>query len=186
MTEAELISRCRKDDRMAQEELFHSYAGKMMGICLRYTRNKDDARDLLHDGFIKVLTHIKGFKEESALTTWMSRIFVNTALTHLKSNYKKYIHLEPGDEMAEDFEDELPDKLAEELSSEEVLEMVQMLPDKYRIIINLYCVDGFTHRMISEQLGISEGTSKSQLSRGRQLLSKMVEQHLKKNEKAGK
>lgn len=188
MTEAELIISCKKGDRAGQEQLFIRYSSRMMGICMRYTRNRDDARDLLHDGFIKIFNNIRNFKEESSLTTWMSRIFINTALSYLKSRHNKYSYLEISDELAEieDAVEEVPDTLLQDLSSEEVLQMVQQLPDKYRLIINLYSIDGFTHKMIAEQLGISEGTSKSQLSRGRQLLLKTIRLKRNRNEKARK
>lgn len=186
MEEAELISRCRKEDRAAQEQLFIRYSAKMMGICMRYTKNKDDARDLLHDGFIKIFSHIKGFKEESSVSTWMTRIFVNMALTFLKSKHNRYQYIEPGEDIPEELEEDIPESILDELSGEEVMEMVKMLPDKYRLIINLYSIDGFTHKMIAEQLDISEGTSKSQLSRARKLLVKMISLRKKKNEKSGK
>ena len=186
MEEAEIINRCRKEDRVAQEQLFLLYSSKMMGICLRYSRNRDDARDLLHDGFIKVFLNFKSFKEESSLRTWMSRIFINTALTSLKSKYNKYIQLEGEEDFPEIHEEEADENILNEISGTEVLELVQLLPDKYRLIINLYSIDGYTHKMIAEKMGISEGTSKSQLSRARQLLLKTVKLKLKKNEKSRK
>ena len=185
MTESELISRCRKKDRVAQEQLFRLHSGSMMGICVRYSRDRDEARDLLHDGFIKVFTSIESFRGDSAVKTWMSRIFVNTCLSHLKDKYKKYRLIDEDEDFAAE-EEEVDDSILNEISSEEALEMVQQLPDKYRLIINMYSIDGYTHKMIAGHLGISEGTSKSQLSRARQLLLKTIELKRKKNEKARK
>ncbi|RYD81473.1 MAG: sigma-70 family RNA polymerase sigma factor [Sphingobacteriales bacterium] len=177
-SEQEIIRLCRKNDTKAQAALFGKYSGAMMGICLRYSKNKEDARDLLHEGFIKVFGSIARFKGESDIKTWMSAVFVNTAISYIRKHFGRTFY------MGEDFpetrqqeteeEDELQHFLFNDLSQNDVLEMVQNLPEKYRVVVNLYCIDGFTHKEISAMLNISEGTSKAQLSRARKLLATML------------
>ena len=190
--EKDLVEGCIKNDRQAQEFLFRTYAPKMMGVCLRYAKSKEDAQDLLHDGFIRVFTKIHSFKAESSLATWMTRVFVNYALTSLKSGYHKAIHLDIDDNDIKDQSSEeevsgsndlFTASVLDELTSEDALALVQSLPPKYSLIINMYVVDGFSHKQIAEALNISEGTSKSQLSRARKMLMSMIE---KKSEETNK
>ena len=176
-SDTDIIRRCQKNDRKAQAALFEQYSPVMMGICLRYSKNKEDARDLLHEGFIKVFTNIKSYKGESNIGTWMSRIFVNTAISYIRKHFGRTLYM--GEEFPETMqheteEDELQHFLFNDLSQQDVLEMVQSLPEKYRVVVNLYCIDGFGHKEISAMLNISEGTSKSQLSRARKMLGDML------------
>jgi RNA polymerase sigma factor (sigma-70 family) len=188
ISETEIIARCKKQDRNAQELLFRQYATYMMGICMRYSRNREDAQDLLHEGFIKAFQAIKDFREQSSLKTWLASIFVNTALSYLRiKNRHPVIHLDEeinhGPEQPDD-SDSLPDHVFYDLNIDEVLAYVQCLPDKYRLIINLYVIDDFSHAEIAKALNISEGTSKSQLSRARKLLGKLIMQKKTQYEKA--
>lgn len=176
-TETDIIRLCQKNDRKAQAALFDRYSAAMMGICLRYSRNKEDARDLLHEGFIKVFTSIKSFKGESNIKTWMSALFVNTAISYIRKHFGRTLYMGeeiPEPEQNEIEENELENFLFNDLSQNDVLEMVQSLPEKYRVVVNLYCIDGFAHKEISAMLGISEGASKAQLSRARKLLGDML------------
>jgi RNA polymerase sigma factor (sigma-70 family) len=188
LSENDLVRKCKKGDETAQALLFNRYAAAMLGVCLRYARNKEEARDWLHDGFVKIFTHIASFKTESSLKTWMTSIFINTALSHLGKAIEQHRHIQIeevdlADHVSEMNENEL-DNILYSLSQEEVLATVQELPEKYRLILNLYCVDGFTHRAIADKLGISEGTSKSQLSRARKLLINLILQKKVMYEKA--
>jgi RNA polymerase sigma factor (sigma-70 family) len=187
ISEKDIINRCKKQDPKAQEMLFKKYSGYMMGICMRYSGNREDARDLLHDGFIKAFKGIKDFNENSSVKTWLSAIFVNTAISHLRLKAKTRV-IEISDSQDIDFEDEaddvLLDEMADQLTLSEVLEMIQSLPDKYRIILNLYAIDNFSHKDIALELNISEGTSKSQLSRARKLLGALIYQKKTQYEKA--
>ena len=170
ISEDELIKRCKQQDQMAQKELFDRFAGKMMGICLRYSKNQDDAKDLLQEGFFKVLVKIKTFKGQSKLETWMTRVFINLALNSFRKARHKYHHVELHDNIeADETETEV-----EEADPKRVLDAVQQLPEIYRIVINLYAIDGLSHKEIAGMLGISEGSSKSRLSRGRKLLAEAL------------
>ncbi|MFY0645107.1 MAG: sigma-70 family RNA polymerase sigma factor [Bacteroidia bacterium] len=166
ISEEELIKRCKNNDRVAQKELFDIYSGKMMAICLRYCKNQEDAKDLLQDGFYKVLTKIKSFKGQSKLETWMTRIFINLSLNSFRHGRKKYYHSELDDNIREEEEE-----LTEVRDPKRVVMALKELPDIYRIVINMYAIDGLTHKEISAMLGISEGSSKSRLSRARKLLN---------------
>ena len=171
ISEEELIKRCKNNDRVAQKELFDIYSGKMMAICLRYCKNQEDAKDLLQDGFYKVLTKIKSFKGQSKLETWMTRIFINLSLNSFRHGRKKYLHAELDDNIQEE-----EVEVTEERDPNKVLLALQELPDIYRIVINMYAIDGLSHKEISAMLNISEGSSKSRLSRARKLLNEKLKQ----------
>lgn len=170
--EEELVKLCVKQNREAQKILFEKYASKMMGICLRYTVNAEDAKDILQDGFVKVFAKIDQFRFKSSLYTWMSRIFVNLAINKINRGIQ-HLPLE-GDHMLEDEKDQETSHSWGDLTQTQILEEVQALPDIYRIIINMYAVDGMRHAEISKTLGISEGSSKSRLSRARVLLKERI------------
>lgn len=175
MNEPELIQRCKEQDRLAQQELFIRYAPLLKGICLRYTKNNDEAKDVLHDGFIKIFTKFWSFKEESSLKTWLSRIMINTAIDYIKLKRKEiFLSIQEDIETIGDIKEE-HQELKESVEPERALELLQQLPEKYRIVISLFAIDGFTHKQIAEQLNISEGTSKSSLSRARSMLTKVME-----------
>lgn len=154
---------------MAQKELFDKYAGQMMAICLRYCKNQEDAKDLLQEGFFKVLTKIGSFKGQSRLDTWMTRIFINLALNSFRQARKKYHHTELNENLKEEEVEEI-----EERDPKKVLAALQELPEIYRVVINMYAIDGLSHKEISKLLGISEGSSKSRLSRARKLLNEKL------------
>lgn len=178
--EAELIQRCKENDRAAQQAIFKYYSSKMMGICLRYSKNVDDAKDILHDGFFKVFTTISKFRSDSALETWMTRVFINTAISHLRERSKKYNHLSIDDAYIELADEPIEDenkRAIDKLEKEDALALVRKLPEKYQLIINMYAVEGMSHKEIAETLGVSEGTSKSQLSRARKMLSDMFKEY---------
>lgn len=145
----------------------------MYGYCLRYSGNPDDANDLLQDGFIKVFENIKSYKGDSPLQAWMSRVFINLAITRYrkKSSGPRFVEVED----TEIAEDEPADETTEPADVERVMACIQLLPEKYRIVLNLYAIDKMGHKEIAEQLGITEGTSKSQLSRARQMLKSLLE-----------
>jgi len=169
ISEEELIRRCKEHDRSAQKMLFEKYANKMMAVCIRYCKNQEDAKDLLQDGYYKVFTSIKSFKGNSKIDTWMTRIFINIALNKQRLGRNKYNHYEfdTNFEKAEMSEEE-PN---EEIDAKIVINALNELPDIYKVVLNLYAIDGLSHKDIAKQLGISEGSSKSRLSRGRSLLN---------------
>jgi RNA polymerase sigma factor (sigma-70 family) len=181
--EDELIEACIKQESKAQKYVFDKYGSKMLGVCSRYCRNIEDARDAMQDGFVKIFNIISKFNRASKLETWMTRIMINTAIDQFKKG-SKFLLFESGDDvlryqtnqeddyirLAEDFE---------ELNQEQILKLINELPDGYRLVFNMYAIEGMAHREIAESLGISEGTSKSQLARARKhLQQKFIEKRL--------
>ncbi|MCD4746062.1 MAG: sigma-70 family RNA polymerase sigma factor [Bacteroidales bacterium] len=151
--------------------LYKRYAPKMYGVCLRFAKNKMEADDILQDGFIKILTNIKSYRNEGSLEGWVRKTIVNTAINFYKKNarYLKDISIEQTEIINYDNEG-----IIDNLSVKELLNLVQQLPEGYRLIFNLYVIEGYTHKEISKMLKISENTSKSQLSRARKTLQKEV------------
>lgn len=173
--EQSLIERCKNNDRQAQKLLFEKYATKMMGICLRYCNNYEDARDVMQDGFIKVFSKINTFKGESSLQTWMSKIFVHTSLNNFRKAHIKYDHVDINEVQIDgDLQKDDDHSAKYAWDQKTVLKAIQGLPDIYRVIINMYAIDGMSHQDISKQLNISEGTSKSRLSRARTMLKEVL------------
>jgi RNA polymerase sigma-70 factor (ECF subfamily) len=166
----ELIDGCRRQDRHAQRFLFEHYSGRMLGLCNRYVKDRMDAEDVMVVAFTKVFDRISQYKGEGSFEGWIRRIMVNESLTYLRKN--KSMYLETDIEAAEREPDY--DKLDSELEAEDLRKMIADLPTGYRIVFNLYAIDGFSHQEIADQLGVSENTSKSQLSRARALLQKRL------------
>ncbi len=165
LSENELIEGCRKSDRVFQKALYERYCRKMMVVCLRYSKSTLEAEDILQEAFVKVFQGIKDFRQEAKLETWITRIMVNTAL----NSQRKKLYLYP---MVDVEEINLP---TEEVSLSgvnfnQLLEMIQTLPQGCQAVFNLFAIEGFSHKEIAEMLEISEGTSKSQYARARALL----------------
>jgi RNA polymerase sigma-70 factor (ECF subfamily) len=154
--------------------LFEKYANKMMATCMRYCKNQEDARDLLHDGFYKIFTNIKSFKGDSRIDTWMTRVIINLALNKKRLGRNKYDHYE-FDTKFEQAEAEVEEKPYADIEAHQVLEAMNQLPEIYKIVLNMYAVDNMSHKDIAKQLGISVGSSKSRLSRGRVLLNALLQ-----------
>ncbi|HEY8937819.1 MAG TPA: sigma-70 family RNA polymerase sigma factor [Cyclobacteriaceae bacterium] len=168
--EDELIKGCIRRDRGAQKLLYDTFSSKMYGLCYRYCKDSMTAEDILITAFTKIFDKIEQFKNEGSFEGWIRRIVVNEALTYLRRNRSMYLETEL-DQV--DYEPQY-DRLSDHLEAEDLLRMIQELPTGYRIVFNLYAIDGFTHKEIAEQLGISENTSKSQLSRARTYLQKIL------------
>lgn len=168
--EDDLIAGCRRREGNAQQALYERYSSKMYSICCRYLKSEMDAEDILVTGFMKVFDRIDQFKGEGSFEGWIRRIMVNEALTHLRKNRNMY--LETDLEQAEREPDY--DKLNNTLETEDLLKMIHELPAGYRIVFNMYAIDGYSHKEIADHLGISENTSKSQLSRARSYLQKVL------------
>ena len=168
--DTELIAGCRRKDATAQKELYERYAGKLYALCCRYIKEKMEAEDVLIIAFTKILERIDQFKGEGSFEGWMKRVVVNESLTYLRRNKNMYIELDiEAADREPDFE-----KLESHLQAEDLLRMIETLPSGYRIVFNLYAIDGYSHKEIADQLGISENTSKSQLSRARVALQKSL------------
>lgn len=168
--ESDLISGCRRGDRHAQQRLFDLYSPRMYGICTRYVKNAMQAEDVLVMAFTKVFERIEQFKGDGSFEGWIRRITVNEALTALRKSRVMMIQTD-----LEHAECELDyDSLSDHLEAEDLLRLIEKLPPGYRIVFNMYAIDGYSHKEIAEQLGIAENTSKSQLSRARTHLQKLL------------
>jgi len=161
--EAELIEACRRNDRTAQKALFERMAPKMLSVCRRYVRDRMEAEDVLVVSFTKVFERIGQYKGDGSFEGWVRRITVNESLTFLRRN--KMMFLETDLETAERTGESA--FLETGLEAEDLMKLIQELPPGYRMVFNLYAIDGFSHKEIAEQIGITESTSKSQLSRAR-------------------
>jgi RNA polymerase sigma factor (sigma-70 family) len=168
--EDELIKGCLKRERNAQQALYDLYSSKMYALCYRYVRHAMEAEDVLVMAFTKIFDRIEQFKGEGSFEGWIRRIMVNEALTHLRKSRAMYVETEL--EQADREPDY--DRLSDHLEAEDLQKMIQELPPGYRLVFNMYAIDGYSHKEIAEQLGISENTSKSQLSRARTYLQKIL------------
>ncbi|MDE5420234.1 sigma-70 family RNA polymerase sigma factor [Labilibaculum sp. DW002] len=169
-----IIKDCIKGKAKAQELLYVTFAPKMLGVCLRYSKDLAEAEDTLQDGFIKIFQNVKSYQFKGSFEGWMRRVMVNTALA--KFRQEKKIQLV---EEVVDIEDEEDENYAEsEISIDILLKMVQELPDRYRMVFSLYVLDGYPHNEIAEVMEITVGTSKSNLARGRAILKQKVKEYL--------
>ena len=166
-----LIKGCKKHKPRAQEALYAKYSKPMYAIALRYVKAVQEAEDILQESFIKVFQNIKKFRGDSSLPYWIKRIVVNTALNHQRSK----IFLYPMVDVVNLDDRVVNEDVFSEFSYQELVKMIMTLPDGCRIIFNMYAIEGYKHHEIAEKLKISEGTSKSQYSRAKKLLIKMLE-----------
>ncbi len=177
-SDEQIIAGCRDGKRKAYAVLFRKYAPVMLGVCMRYCKNRIDAEDVLQDGFIKVFTQIHKFRGEGSFEGWIKRIMINAAIDNYQSNLKHFFHedvseLEERSSLQIGDEEDLP--LEMNISKERLMEMIQELPDGYRMVFNLYAIENFNHKDISAMLGISESTSKTQLMKARKALRKRLD-----------
>lgn len=175
------INRLKTNDGKAQKAFYHQLAPKMYGICLRFAKNREEADDILQEGFIRVFNHLKDFRGEGSLEGWVRRTIVNTAINYYKKRKKRGISVDL-DVIRETTADN--QFIVESMSADELLQMINELPDGYRTVFNLNIIEGYTHKEIGDMLDISENTSKSQLSRARTSLQKKLET-LKRRENIG-
>ncbi|MBQ7163338.1 MAG: RNA polymerase sigma factor [Bacteroidales bacterium] len=171
-----LVEACLKSDRKAQKQLYDTYARRMMPICIRYTNDTDSAHDLLHDGFVKVFTHLQDFKFEGSFDGWMRRIFVNTALEQLRKTAERpyMVDVEEARSLTDsDY------SVMDTMSAEEIMQCIQRLPAVYRTAFNMYAVDGYSHKEIAAAMGITESSSRVYLLRARQMLQEMIKKYRK-------
>ncbi len=174
ISDSDLIRGCMESDRRMQEELYRRFSPRMRDVCLRYAGNAEEAEDSLHEGFIKVFKKLDSFRNEGSFEGWIRRIFVNTAIEHFRR--KKY--LLPVTEKEENTIEGKYTSVLDELGAKDIMALVQELSPGYRTVFNMYVVEGYTHKEIADQLGISEGTSKSQLSRAKVILQDMVRTYI--------
>lgn len=168
--ENDLVNGCMRGDRTAQKTVFERYSPKMHSLCHRYVHNHQEAEDILIVAFTKVFEKISQFKKEGSFEGWIRRIVINECLSFLRRNQTMYIETDLDQaERAADYE-----HLEDQLEAEDLMNMVKELPDGYRIVFNMYAIDGYSHKEIAAHLGISENTSKSQLCRARVHLQKLL------------
>ena len=169
--EQELIQACLRNDRKAQRQLYQQYAGGMLVVCMRYVNNKAEAEDILQDAFIKVFHYLGSFRGESTLGAWIKRIVVNTALRHIQNAYT-FDDLEAVDRPNGKIEESVSG--LQGLQFQELITLIHQLPKGCQTIFNLFAIECFQHNEIAEMLHISEGTSKSQYARAKQLLQQQL------------
>ncbi|MEP3837338.1 MAG: sigma-70 family RNA polymerase sigma factor [Algibacter sp.] len=167
----QLIENCKNEDTKAQGELYKLYSGKLFAICLKYSRNYAEAQDNLQDAFLTIFKKIEQYKHKGSFEGWIKRITVNTVLQRYR-NEKVFDII--NENTIEDEEVEVDE---DELSIDYLLKIIQELPDRYRLIFNLYVLDGYSHKDIAKMLEINIGTSKSNLARARQILKQTIENH---------
>lgn len=181
LSDQELIKACLKNNRKAQREMYDRFSPMMKGVCMRYASSEAEANDILQESFIKVFKHLKQYKDNGKFGAWARKITVNTAI---ESYRKRARHMQHMNDLALEAETKGSIELFQTVDLEILQREIQNLPDGFRVVFNLYAIEGFTHKEIGEQLGISVGTSKSQFSRAKKLLQKKVSniyapQHLK-------
>ncbi len=170
MSLEELIHNCKKGNRKAQELLYRNYSAALFGICLKYSRNKTEAEDNLHDSFMTIFDKIDQYRFQGSFEGWIKRITINTVL----QKYRKEVHLNVVNENQVEQETDLESNDTD-ISLQTLLRYIQELPNKYRLTFNMYVMDGYSHNEIAKQLGTSTGTSKSNLARARMLLKEKIE-----------
>lgn len=175
-----IIDACCTGDRGAQKELYESSKRKMFALCLRYARSREDAEDILQEGYVKVFRDIKQYSGEGSFEGWMRKVIVNTALQFLRKQRSRPYEVDFEDHAYkfESLQEELTDEDLKRERMEEILQLMQTMPDGFRTVLNLYIMEGYSHQEISEICGISIGTSKSQLNRAKGYLKKLIEKKL--------
>ncbi len=175
MTDLEILQACKKGNTRAQEALYHRYKAKLFGVCLRYADSYQEAEDFLQDGFIQIYKDIYQFKPFGSLEGWLRRVVVNVALQHIRKKKRLFstTDITPFENYFQGRDDPWTDLCAKNL-----VRMIQSLPDGYRTVFNLYVIEGYSHQEIADKLNISEGTSKSQLSRAKAVLREMIKKNM--------
>ena len=171
MNEEILVKKCIEGDNRAQKKLFDLFAPKLFGVCLRYMKDHDLAQDTLQDGFVKIFTKLSDYNGKGSFEGWMRRIVVNTCLDQLRKDQKLKMNTS-----IDDVSFLVKDNhwIEEELTAKDLLKLVESLPDGYRVVFNMFAIEGYSHKEIAEQLDISENTSKSQFSRAKSHLRKKL------------
>jgi RNA polymerase sigma factor (sigma-70 family) len=172
MDDTSLVIECVKGNSRAQRMLFERFSKKMLGVCLRYAKSTEQAEDVLQDGFIKVFSKLNDFKHDGSLEGWIRRIMVNTSLDQIRKENKLL-----GNTSLDNVDYKLQNNafVLENLAAKDLMKMVQSMPVGYKVVFNMFAIEGYSHKEISEHLGISENTSKSQYSRARAYLRERLE-----------
>ena len=174
MTEKKLIESCINGDRKSQKDLFDRFAGKMFSLCKRYARNVQESEDMLQEAFVKVFNSLDKYSYKGSFEGWIRRIVVNTCLRYLE---KDKISFENFDLVEYSASNVIQSSAIDNLAEEELLNLIAKLPDGYKMVFNLYVIEGYSHKEIAEMIGIGESTSRSQLVKARKLLKDLLIQH---------
>ncbi len=172
MTDEELIKRCKKGERAAQKLLFDKYSAKMFGVCKRYVKNQEDAEDVMVEGLFKVLTKLDKFNFKGSFEGWIRRILVNECLMHLRKRHNFKLTVE-----VSNIDIKTRANVEDDLAAQDILDLLDMLPTGYRTVFNMYVLEGYKHKDIAAELGISINTSKSQLLLARKRLQSLIKEN---------
>jgi RNA polymerase sigma-70 factor (ECF subfamily) len=170
-----IIYGCQERDPGAQKELYEVFKTKMFGICMRYAGDFSEAQDILHDGFLKIYQKVDQYKFKGSFEGWIRKIMVNTALERFRTKYKTV----DIDDSYKELDRKGSENISSDISAKELLKLIQELSPRYRMVFNLYAIEGYSHKEISEMMNISEGTSKSNLSRARAILQDKIKKYYK-------
>lgn len=187
ISDEQIIEGCLSGKRKAYNWLYRKYASVMMGICMRYCKNRDDSEDVLQEGFIKVFSNMEKYRHEGSFEGWIKRIMVNAAIDHYQHNLRHAYHKD-----VEDLEDKTviddhsghdpgPPQFTD-IPKKKLMEIIRSLPDGYRMVFNLYAIEGLSHKEIANALSISENTSKTQLMKARRSLRGKLNEHIRQLE----
>ena len=171
MSDDEIVEGCIKKNKLAQKELYDRFAKKMMGVCLRYCDNQEEGEDVLQNGFLYIFDKIDTYRGTGSLEGWIRKIIVNTALTSIRKNKKLEMNV---DLNSVEYGIEDQSHLGENMAAKELFKIIQTLPVGFKTVFNLHAIEGYSHKEIAEMLGITEGTSKSQYSRAKTYLQKII------------
>ncbi len=171
MTEEQMLAGSVKNNAIAQEALYNRFSPKMLGVCYRFAKNREDAEDMLQEGFIKVFTQIQNFRSEGSLEGWVRRIVVHTCINSLKKNkkFRESVDLIHAHSLRTKTE-----MIPAIMQAKQIVECIRLLPIGYRTVLNLFALEGYSHREISELLEIEESTSRSQFTRAKAMLEDML------------
>ena len=172
MDDTSLVNECLKGNSRAQKALFDKFAPKMLSVCLGYMKNTEKAEDALQDGFIKVFVNLLNYNNSGVLEGWIRRIIVNTCLDELKKNKKLLLNVSVEEV---EYKLESNDFVQEQMMADDLMKLIQDMPAGYRVIFNMFAIEGYAHQEIATQLGISESTSKSQYLRARAYLKNRID-----------
>jgi RNA polymerase sigma factor (sigma-70 family) len=170
----DIVKKCVKGDRKAQQELYKMYYSKMMGVCYRYTKNSENAKDILQDGFVKVYSNLNKYNFKGSLEGWIRRIMVNTAIDHFRKHKDVFFVDDEEGYILENSKVESSDSIYSQFGENVIMEAIQSLSPAYKTVFNLNVIEGYQHKEIAEKLNISEGTSKSNLAKAKKNLKKIL------------
>ncbi|MBX2984983.1 MAG: RNA polymerase sigma factor [Bacteroidia bacterium] len=171
MKEEDIIEGCIREDRQAQEALYKRYAPRLLGLCCRYANDMLEAEDILQEGFIKVFDNISSFGGKGSFEGWLRKIMVNEALNKIRARKKNLDYMEESELEAPDFN--IP---IEKIQLKELLNMLALMPEGYRIVFNMFAIEGYSHQEIAEHLNISHSTSRSQYAKARNYFKKLIDE----------